>query len=48
MKQKIMTALLLLLMVLGTGLVAYPACGRAVLFQQGRAVRIPLGPKASV
>ena len=33
MKQKIMTALLLLLMVLGTGLVAYPACGRAVLFE---------------
>ena len=32
MKQKIRTALLLLLMVLGTGLVAYPACSRAVLF----------------
>ena len=32
MKQKIRTALLLLLMVLGTGLIAYPACSRAVLF----------------
>ena len=32
MKQKIRTALLLLLMVLGTGLVACPACSRAVLF----------------
>lgn len=32
MKQKIRTASLLLLIVLGTGLVAYPACGRAVLF----------------
>ena len=42
MKQKIRTASLLLLMVLGTGLAAYPAYG------QGRAVRIPLGPKASV
>ena len=41
MKQKIRTASLLLLMVLGTGLVTYlPAAGRAV--------RIPLGPKASV
>ena len=33
MKQKIRTASLLLLMVLGTGLIAYPACGRAVLFE---------------
>ena len=48
MKQKIRTASLLLLMVLGTGLVACPACSRAVLFQQGRAVRIPLGHKAGV
>ena len=32
MKQKIRTASLLLLMVLGTGLVACPACSRAVLF----------------
>ena len=33
MKQKIRTALLLLLIVLGTGLVACPACSRAVLFE---------------
>ena len=33
MKQKIRTASLLLLMVLGTGLAAYPAYGRAVLFE---------------
>ena len=33
MKQKIRTASLLLLMVLGTGLVACPACSRAVLFE---------------
>ena len=32
MKQKIRTASLLLLIVLGTGLVACPACSRAVLF----------------
>ena len=33
MKQKIRTASLLLLIVLGTKLIAYPACGRAVLFE---------------
>jgi len=33
MKQKIRTTSLRLLIVLGTGLVAYPACGRAVLFE---------------
>ena len=33
MKQKIRTASLLLLMVLGTGLAACPACSRAVLFE---------------
>lgn len=33
MKQKIRTVSLLLLIVLGTELVAYPACGRAVLFE---------------
>lgn len=38
MKQKIRTALLLLLIVLGTGLVACPACGRAVLFES---VQVP-------
>lgn len=32
MKQKIRTASLLLLIVLGTGLAARPACSRAVLF----------------
>ena len=32
MKQKIRTASLLLLIVLGTGLAACPACSRAVLF----------------
>lgn len=32
MKQKIRMASLLLLIVLGIGLIAYPACGRAVLF----------------
>lgn len=33
MKQKIRTASLLLLMILGTKLIAYPACSRAVLFE---------------
>ena len=33
MKQKIRTASFLLLIVLGTGLAACPACGRAVLFE---------------
>ena len=33
MKQKIRTASLLLLIVLGTGLAACPACSRAVLFE---------------
>ena len=33
MKQKIRTVSLLLLMVLGTELVACPACSRAVLFE---------------
>lgn len=42
MKQKIRTASILLLIVLGTGLVACPA------LQQGRAVRIRSGLKASV
>lgn len=32
MKQKIRTASLLLIIVLGTGLAACPACSRAVLF----------------
>jgi len=38
MKQKIRTASLLLLIVLGTGLVACPACSRAVLFES---VQVP-------
>lgn len=42
MKQKIRMASLLLLIVLGTGLAGLPC------LQQGRAVRIPLGPKAGV
>lgn len=33
MKQKIRTASLLLLIVLGTGLAVCPACSRAVLFE---------------
>ena len=39
MKQKIRTASLLLLMVLGTGLVACPACGSAVLFESLRVTK---------
>ena len=38
MKQKIRTASLLLLIVLGTKLVACPACSRAVLFES---VQVP-------